>query len=92
MPDLVRYQLVDGPHAGVPTTERGEIERLARECEAATCSAGLDSTVVETRFNVVRSSVPDIVTTVRILRDYLPPGDRDGPPIRADGFAHASPP
>ncbi|HZO28736.1 MAG TPA: hypothetical protein VFH48_22405 [Chloroflexota bacterium] len=30
MPDLFRYQLVDGPHAGGPTTERGEIERLAR--------------------------------------------------------------
>jgi hypothetical protein len=92
MPDLVRYQLVDGPHAGEPTTERGEIERLARECEAATCRAGLDSTVVETRFNVVRSNVPDVVTTVRILRDYLPPGDRGGPTIRADGLAHTSPP
>ena len=92
MPDLVRYQLMDGPHVGEPTTERGEIERLARECQAAACSAGLDSTVVERRFNVVRSSVPDIVTTVRILRNYLPPGDRAGPPIRADGVLHASPP
>ena len=75
MPDLVRYQLRDGPHAGEPTTERGEIERLARECRAAACQAGLDSTVVETRFNVVRSSVPDLVTTVRRLGDYLPPAD-----------------
>jgi hypothetical protein len=30
MPDLVRYQLRDGPRAGEPITERGEIERLAR--------------------------------------------------------------
>ena len=33
---------------------------------------GLDSTVVETRFIVVRSSVPHRVSTVRKLRDYLP--------------------
>ena len=71
MPDLVRYQLVDGPHAGEPITERGEIERLACECQTAGCQAGLDSTVIETRFNVVRSSVPDLVTRVRQLRDYL---------------------
>ena len=30
MPDLARYQLRDGPHADEPTTDRGEIERLAR--------------------------------------------------------------
>ena len=51
MPDLVRYQLRDGPHAGEPTTGRGEIERLARACQAADCHACLDWTVVETRFN-----------------------------------------
>jgi hypothetical protein len=73
MPDLVRYQLWDGPHAAEPTTERGEIERLARECRAAECQDCLDRTVVETRFNVVRSSVPETVTTVRRLRDYLRP-------------------
>ena len=84
MPDLVRFQIRDGPHAGEPTTERGEIERLARACEAAEGCAGLDSTVVETRFNVVRSSVPDIVDTVRRLRDYLSPVDRGGTSARGD--------
>ena len=73
IPALIRYQLWHGPHAGETTTERGEIERLARACQAAVCRAGLDSTVVETRFNVVRSSTPYRVTTVRKLRDYLPP-------------------
>jgi len=76
---------VDGLHAGGPTTERGEIERLARECRAAECDAGLDSAVTETRFNVVRSSLPDLVTRVRQLRDYLPPVDRRGPMTQADG-------
>jgi hypothetical protein len=84
IPDLVRYQLCDGPHAGEPTTERGEIERLARECLAADCQAGLDSTVVETRFSVVRSPVPDIVRTVRRLRDYLPRVDQGGTPARGE--------
>ena len=80
MPDLVRYQLRDGPHAGEPTTGRGEIERLARACRAADCHACLDWTVVETRFNVVRSSVPDLLSTTRRLRDYLPSqGHRDLP-------------
>ena len=86
IPDLIRYQLRDGPHAGEPTTERGEVERLARECETAGCWAGLDSTVVETRFNVVRSPVPDVVTTVRRLRDYLPPQDGHGLPTRAEAL------
>ena len=76
MPDLVRYQLRDGPHAGEATTERGEIERLACECRAANCLAGLASSVIETRFNAVRSSVPEKVATVRTLRDYLPPPNR----------------
>ena len=76
---------MDGLHAGGPTTERGEIERLARECRAADCQTGLDSTVFETRFNVVRSPVPDIVTTVRVLGDYLPPVDRRGPMTQAEG-------
>jgi hypothetical protein len=35
--------------------------------------AGLDSTVIERRFNVVRLGVPHHVVTVRRLRDYLPP-------------------
>ena len=73
MPDLLRYQLRDGPHAGEPTAERGEIERLARACQAADCQDGLDSTVVETRFNVVRSSLPETVTTARRLRDFCRP-------------------
>ena len=90
MPDLVRYQLWDGPHAGEPTTERGEIERLARECQAADVPAGLDSTVVETRFNVVRSSVPHRVATARKLRDYLPPMERRGPPGRAERLLRPS--
>ena len=80
MPDLVQYQLRDGPHVGEPISERGEIERLARECQVADGQLGLDSTVIETRFNVVRSSVPETVTTARRLRDYLPPLDqRDTP-------------
>ena len=70
---LIQYQLVDGLHAGEPTNERGEIERLARESQAAACQAGLDSTVVETRFNVVRSSLPETVTTARRLRDFCRP-------------------
>jgi hypothetical protein len=78
MPALVRYQLVDGPHAGEPTTERGEIERLARGCQAAACCAGLDSIVIETRFTIVRSSMPEAITTVRKLRDYLPPVEQRG--------------
>jgi hypothetical protein len=90
MPDLVRYQLRDAPHAGDPTTECGEIERLARECEGAGCKACLDWTVVETRFNVVRSSMPAVIETVRKLRDYLLPEDRAGSPDRIDGLAVAS--
>jgi hypothetical protein len=84
VPDLLRYQLRDGPHAGELTAERGEIERLARECKVADCVAGLDSTVVETRFNVVRSSVPETVITARSLRDYLPPLDQRKPPTQAE--------
>ena len=84
MPDRVRYQLWQGPHAGEPTTERGEIERLARECRAADCQPGLDWAVIETRFNVVPSGVPDLVTTARTLRDYLPPLDQREPPATAD--------
>jgi hypothetical protein len=74
VPDLLRYQLRDGPHAGEPTAERGEIERLARECRAARCEVGLDSIVLETRLNVVRSSVPETVTTTRRLA-RLPASD-----------------
>jgi len=85
VPDLLRYQLRDGPHAGEPITERGDIERLARECQAAECHAGLDSTVIETRFNVVRSTVPETVTTARRLRDYLRPEGRRDPATKADG-------
>jgi hypothetical protein len=72
MPELVRYQLEDGPHASEPTSGRGEVERRARACLTAACRAGLDSTVIETRFNVVRSGVPETVVTTRALRDYLP--------------------
>jgi hypothetical protein len=68
---LVRFLVLDGPHAGEATIERGEIERLARECMAAKRVAGLNSTVVETRFNVVRSCVPDVVKSARKLGDYL---------------------
>ena len=84
MPALVQFQLRDGPHAGEPISERGEVERLARKCQAADCQLGLDSTVVETRFNVVRSSTPDMVDTVRRLRDYLPHVDQGGTPARGD--------
>jgi len=79
VPALVQFQIRDGPHAGEPTTERGEIERLAWACQAAGCRADLDSTVVETRFNVVRSGVPDTVDTARRLRDYLRADARGGP-------------
>ena len=80
MPELVRYQLRDGPHAAEPITGRGEIEQLARESQAADCQECLDRTVIETRFNVVRSGVPDLVSTTRRLRDYLPShGHRDLP-------------
>ena len=84
MPDLVRYQLREGPRAGEPITERGEIEWLARACQVVEFRAGLDSTVIETRFNVVRSSVPDMVDTVRRLRDYLPHVDQGGTPVRGE--------
>jgi hypothetical protein len=84
MPDLVRYQLREGPRAGEPITERGEIEWLARACQVVEFRAGLDSTVIETRFNVVRSSMPDLVDTVRRLRDYLPHVDQGGTPARGD--------
>jgi hypothetical protein len=84
VPDLVQYQLRDGPHAGEPISERGEVERLARKCQAADCLLGLDSTVVETRFNVVRSSVPHRVATVRNLRDYLRPIDQGDVPTCVD--------
>lgn len=84
MPDLVRFQLREGPRAGEPITERGEIERLARACQAVAFRVGLDSTVIETRFNVVRSSVPDRVDTVRRLRDYLPPVDQGSSPARGE--------
>src|SRR5215211_4478806 len=84
MPELVRYQLPDGPLAGEPITERGEIEWLARACQVVAFRAGLDSTVIEARFNVVRSSVPDMVDTVRRLRDYLPQADQGGTPARGD--------
>ena len=84
MPDLVRYQLWNGPHAGEPITQRGEIERLARECQAAECQDCLDRTVVETRFNVVRSSMPHRVETTRTLSDYLPPKEQGSPPRRAE--------
>ena len=76
---------MDGLHAGGPTTERGEIERLARECQAAVCQTGLDSTVTETRFNVVRSRVPDTVTTARRLSDYLRPEERRCVETQAEG-------
>jgi hypothetical protein len=81
----MRYQLWNGPHAGEPITERGDIERLARECWKADCHVGLDATVVETRFNVVRSNVPETVTTVRRLGDYLRPEERRRPATQAEG-------
>jgi hypothetical protein len=37
--------------------------------------AGLDSTVIETRFNVLGSALPHRAVTIRRLRDYLPPLD-----------------
>src|SRR5215207_9053140 len=67
-----------------PTTEPGEIERLARECQTAECRASPDSTVIETRFNVVRSTVAETVTTARRLRDYLRPEGRCDPVTQAD--------
>jgi hypothetical protein len=86
MPALVHYRVSDGPHDGEPTTERGDIERLARACLAAGCRASLDSTVIETRFNVVRSGVAHRVATIRRLRDYLPPVDQEDVAARTDGI------
>jgi hypothetical protein len=90
MPDLVRYQLRDGPHGQASTHQRGKIERLARECLAAECQPCLDRTVVETRFTVVRSSVPGVATTVRRLRDYLPTEDQGDTPARDEGILEDS--
>jgi hypothetical protein len=84
MPALVRYQLREGPLAGEPITERGKIEWLARACQVVKCRAGPDSTVIETRFNVARSSVPDTVDTARRLRDYLPPVDQGDATVWGD--------
>jgi hypothetical protein len=81
---------MDGPHAGEPTPQRGEIERLARACRAAECQRCLDRTVVETRFKVVRSSVPGVSTTVRRLRDYLPTEDQGDTPARDEGILEDS--
>jgi hypothetical protein len=83
---LVHFQIRDGPHAGEPTTERGEIERLARACQTAECRAGLGSTVVETRFNVVRSGVPAVIATARKLGDYLRPTDQGNAPTRGEAL------
>jgi hypothetical protein len=91
VPALVLFQIRDGPHAGEPISERGEVERLARKCQAAECRAGLDATVVETRVNVVRSGVPHIVATARRLRNYLPPDSAGAlwPVLPFDGAAPA---
>jgi hypothetical protein len=85
MPDLVRYQLWQGSHACAATTERGEVERLARACETVDCDPCLDRTVIETRFTVVRSREPGTVATIRKLRDYLPPQEQRGP-MASGGF------
>ena len=55
-----------------------------RACQVVECRAGLDSNVIETRFNVVRSSVPDLVDTARRLRDYLPHVDQGSTPARGE--------
>ena len=73
-----------GARAGEPITQLGDFERLARACQVVAFRAGLDSTVIETRYNVVRSSVPDMVDTVRRLGDYLPHVDQAGTPARGD--------
>ena len=70
MPPLVTYQL-DGRE---PTTERGRIEREARACRVGGDARCLERRVVEVRYNVVRSSAPHRVETVRRLGDYLPSG------------------
>ena len=90
MPALILYQLRDGPHGREPTTERGDIERLARESWLDDRRECLDWIVIESRFNVVRSSVPGVVTTSRKLRDYLPPDDPGGPPKQAERSLQAS--
>ena len=72
MPALVSYQLLDGGRRCEPTTDRGAIERLAQKCLMTAADDCLNWTVIETRYNVVRSSVPHEVATVRRLRDYLP--------------------
>ena len=92
VPDLVRYQLQDASQESEPTTQRGEIERIARASQRDDCQECLDWTVIETRFNVVRSSVPGAVATVRRLRDYLPPEDPGGPTTCAERPRRANPP
>jgi hypothetical protein len=72
MPALMTYQLVDSAYPVEPTTDRGEIEQLALACLHFGTVGSLDATVIETRYNVVRSNVPHTVAAIRMLRDYLP--------------------
>ena len=75
MPALVIYQILDRTPAHAPTADRALIEHLARTCVAADAAGDLDATVIETRYNVVRSNEPHTVAVVRQLRDYLPAAD-----------------
>jgi hypothetical protein len=74
MPALTSYQLLKGEDRCELTTDRAAIERLAEKCSVTNADGCLNWTVIETRYNVVRSSVPHEVATVRKLRDYLRSG------------------
>jgi len=83
MPALVTYQILDGAAPSEPTPDRAVVERFARRCLSSHAGRCLDATVIETRYNVVRSNVPHEVIARRTLRDYLPtadawPGEADG--------------
>jgi hypothetical protein len=72
MPALMTYQLVDPDYPDEPTTDRGAIEHLALACLHFGTIDSLEATVIETRYNVVRSNMPHTVESMRKLRDYLP--------------------
>lgn len=72
MPALMTYQLIDPSYPVEPTTDRGAIEHLALACLHFGTLDSLEVTVIETRYNVVRSNVPHTLPSIRKLRDYLP--------------------
>jgi hypothetical protein len=78
MPALMHYEIQSGPRGQASIIERGEIEQLARASQRDDRRECLEWIVIETRFNVVRASLPAVIKTVRKLRDYLPTEHQDG--------------